>query len=290
MTIAAYLLCALIWSTTWYAIRVGIGPGGYPTFASAALRFVLAAVVLFAMWATGTIGPGPARRRERAWIVIAGLLNAVGYALVYAGEERISGGLAAVLYGTLPLMTAIATYVTGTERPSRSALLGAVISLGGVCVLFADRVEVSAAQGIGVVLVLGSVVACTAYNVMLKRLASAAHPMAVNALFLATTAAAMIGLSVLYERQLPPWPPPLYPTLAIIYLSLVGSVIAFGAYFYLLKRVSLMTVSTLVFIEPVLALLVDAAFEHELRLGGRSYFGVAITLVGVVFSLIIRRS
>jgi drug/metabolite transporter (DMT)-like permease len=62
-------------------------------------------------------------------------------------------------------------------------------------------------------------------------------------------------------------------------------VVTFVCYFYLLKRVTLMTASTLVLIQPVLALLVDALWEDEVRLVGRSYLGVAITFSGVAVAL-----
>src|SRR5262249_15527850 len=44
--VGAYLLCALVWGTTWFAIRVSIAPGGYPTYEAAALRFSVAVAVI----------------------------------------------------------------------------------------------------------------------------------------------------------------------------------------------------------------------------------------------------
>ena len=55
----AYVVCALVWGTTWYAIRVCIGPGGYPSFLSAALRFTIAAAILGAALALGIGKPRP---------------------------------------------------------------------------------------------------------------------------------------------------------------------------------------------------------------------------------------
>ena len=111
--VIAYLVCALIWGTTWFAIRVCIGPGGYPTMPAAAIRFGIAALILIPMawrarpWPTG---------RAWMWLVIAGVLDAVGYALVYLGEERVPGGLAAVLFGTQPLILALLLPVKVTVK------------------------------------------------------------------------------------------------------------------------------------------------------------------------------
>ena len=60
MTALAYVACALIWGTTWFAIRVCIGPGGYPPFAGAAIRFVIAVALLAALAAAGPGRPRPA--------------------------------------------------------------------------------------------------------------------------------------------------------------------------------------------------------------------------------------
>src|SRR5215467_13780343 len=59
VTPLVYATCALIWGTTWFAIRRCIGPGGYPTLAAAAIRFAIAALVIGALWAAGRARPGP---------------------------------------------------------------------------------------------------------------------------------------------------------------------------------------------------------------------------------------
>ncbi|MBP9207781.1 MAG: DMT family transporter [Kofleriaceae bacterium] len=281
--VAAYVACALIWGTTWFAIRVCIGDGGYPTYEALALRFALASAVLvpWALW----LRRWP--RAARTWIVliVAGVLDAVGYALVYLGEERISGGVAAVLYGTQPLVYALILWLSRLDRVRRSDVAGAVVSLLGVGVLFADRLDVSWAQAVGVLLVLGSVVASALYASMMKRWAEGEHPVVVTTIFLGVTAL-VLGAVALGRGAAPVvWPPALAPTLALVYLALVGSVIAFATFFWLLARVSVMTTGTLVFVFPLVALAVDAVWERDVALGGRGYLGVAITLAGLVVSL-----
>jgi len=286
VTAAAYLACALIWGTTWFAIRVCIGPGGYPTLAGAALRFLIAGtiVAVLTVWAR----PRP-NVRQSAWLLFCGLLNAISYGCIYFAEERIPGGLTAVLYCTAPLMMAIVASLTRAEQVSPRQLGGAIVALLGVLFIFWERFAVSSSQGVGVALVLGSVLTSSVYNVIYKRHAKDVHPIASTALFLGTTAIVMGIVALAVEHKPLPWPWPVKPTLALLYLAIVGSVIAFVSYFYLLQRVSLMTATTLVFLQPLIALCADALWEEQIRILPRTYAGAALTLCGVASSLLWRK-
>jgi drug/metabolite transporter (DMT)-like permease len=277
--VAAYAGCALIWGTTWYAIRACIAD--YPTYAAVALRFGIAALVLlpFALRAR----PWPS---GRAWIylVIAGVLDAAAYTLVYLGEERISGAIAAVLYGTQPLILALMLRITGIEQLTRRHMIGALVSLAGVAVLFFDRLDFSSHQAVGVVMVVGSVVAATAYSMVMKQQAAKVHGVVATAIFLAVTAI-VLAIAALIAAEPIPWPPPAVATAALLYLAIIGSVVAFLMFFWLLRRTTLLVMSTLVFVFPLVALLVDALFEREIPTTPRTYLGAAITLSGLAVSL-----
>jgi drug/metabolite transporter (DMT)-like permease len=97
---------------------------------------------------------------------------------------------------------------------------------------------------------------------------------------------ALGGLAVLVERAPIPWPPPVAPTAALLYLAVVGSVLVFVGYFFLLQRVALMTVSTMVVLEPLIALVVDAAGERDVVLAPRTYVGIAVTIGGVALTIL----
>jgi len=269
MTPIVYATCAFIWGTTWFAIRRCIGHGGYPTFTAAALRFAIAAVILGALYATGRGRPAPTRA-QIAPLVGCGALGALGYALVYLGEQSISGGLASVLYGTFPLVTALLATIGGVEKVRKNAIVGSVIALAGTGVVFADRLDVSRAQGIGVLFVLASVVVSSLYSTIVKRVGAELNPIATTGVFLGSAAAILAPVALVVDRDPIPWPPPAVPTIALLYLAIVGSVVVLAAYFFLLKRLSLMAVSTLVLVEPIIALVVDAIGEREVKLDART--------------------
>lgn len=278
----AYALCAIIWGTTWFAIRVCIGPGGYPTLTALALRFAIATAILVPLALRARPWPG---RRALGYLILSGVLDALAYVLVYLGEERVPGGVAAVLYGTQPLILALLLTATRIEAITARDVAGAVVALAGVGLLFVDRMEVSARQAVGVAMVLGSVVASTIYGVLMKRHAAAVSSLVATTIFLGVTALVVAPVAVVAGQGVP-WPPPAAPTAALLYLAIVGSVIAFLAYFWLIGRTTLVTASTLVFVYPLVALLTDALFEHELRLGPRAYLGALVTLAGLGVSLI----
>jgi drug/metabolite transporter (DMT)-like permease len=280
--VAAYLACALIWGTTWYAIRVSIA--AYPTFAAVGLRFAIAAVLLLPLAVRARAWP---RGRVWGWLVLAGVLDAGAYLLVYLGEERVPGAVAAVVYGTQPLILAVLLTAIRIERLTTKHMVGAVISLTGVIVLFLDRLEISAHQAAGVGLVLASVVVATIYSMIMKQKAAGQNGLVSTTIFLSVTAL-VLGAVAACAGDAIPWPPPVGPTLALLYLATIGSVVTFLVYFWLLGKTSLLVTSTLVFVYPLVAITTDALFERELPLTARAYLGAAITLGGLAVSLVRR--
>jgi drug/metabolite transporter (DMT)-like permease len=282
----AYGVCALIWGTTWFAIRASIA--GFPPFVAVALRFTIAAFILWMLIASGRGRPLPRGGRAIALLVVAGLLNGFGYLLVYTAERRLPGGLMAVLFGTIPLVTALAATAMRIERVSRAQLLSALIGLAGVAVIALDRGSVDTHEFLAVLAALGAVVCSVGYSILVQQASDGVHPFATTAVFLTMTTVVSWVAAIPSIGDLPAWPFPLGPTLATLYLAVLGSVVAFVSYFYLLQRVSLMVGASLVLVQPIIALLVDAAFEHRAEVGSATWLGMAITLSGVAINLVTR--
>jgi probable blue pigment (indigoidine) exporter len=285
--VAAYVVCAVIWGTTWFAIRVSLGPDGYPVLESLAIRFALATAILLPIAAR--CRPWPRGARAWTWLGLAGALNAFGYLLVYVGEQEVSGGVAAVLYGTQPVVMALVLAMSRSGQVCRSDVAGALTSLLGVVLLFLDRLDASWGQALGLVLIVASVVISVGYLIIMKQQTERTHPVAATTGFVGMTAMVLVLVVLVRGSGGAAWRASAEATLALGYLVLFGTVLAFLAYFWLLSRVSLMTTGTLVFVFPIIALLVDAVWEETVVLQLRSYLGIALTLAGLAVSLAGRR-
>jgi drug/metabolite transporter (DMT)-like permease len=279
--VAAFATCCVIWGTTWLAIRICIGPGGYPTMVALVLRFTIASAILIplAVHTRYRTGCSPTSKQ---WLVLlaAGVLDAAGYSMVYIGEQRVTGGVAAVIYGTQPFLLAALLGVTKMERIWRSDLLGAAVAFVGVTALFFGKLHLSAEQAIGVVFVLGSVVCSTCYSAMMKHSAKNVPAVISTAIFLAVTALCLLPAALLSGQS---FAFALRPsaTYALFYLAIAGSVIAFVLYFWLLSRVSMKVMSIMVFVFPVIALVADAVWEPNGRLRLHELVAVIVILAGM---------
>ncbi|MDP9159601.1 MAG: DMT family transporter [Acidobacteriota bacterium] len=210
----AYLICTATWGTTWFAIRVCIDPGGYPAYEAASIRFSLAVILIAVLGVFGVVSLRQQTKNHVWWLAAAGLFNAVGYALVFAGEESVSGSVAAVLFASLPLVTAIVAVATRTEAISFAHILGAVVSFSGIAIIFWDRLRVSHEQAMGVVKILGAVVSSSGYALVFKRKTQDTHSMSATLIFLAATAGGLWCVPLVQRWKPLPWPLPLKPTLA----------------------------------------------------------------------------
>jgi len=286
--ILAYTACALIWGTTWYAIRVCIGPQGYPTFPAAALRFTISSLVLAVVWFFYRKQIKQPTTRELFWITLAGLLSGVAYGLLYSAEEKIAGGLAAVLSATAPLIAAIMAMMTRTERLCKTTIYGSLVALVGVATVFHDRMQVSTAQASAVGILLFNAFLNSSSNVAMKHNAQQTAALASNTIFFLAAATTLWFTAVAAGDCSIPSPLPVVPTIALIYLTLFGTLVAFACFFYLLRSTRLSNAMTLAFVTPIIALIVDAFWERNVTLTMESYVGIGIVLTGVAISVLLK--
>jgi drug/metabolite transporter (DMT)-like permease len=300
LIVLAYLLLCLCWSTTWQAIRLCLL--GYPPLIGAALRFLLATLLLILIHALVQLrragatasaealyGPNKhslrVGQRQHLALAGAGLFNGLGYACIYIAEQTLSGGTTAVLCATSPLFTLVLARVIGLEALLLRRLLGMMISLVGVGLLFSDGLGLSR-DHFRAMLLAGCAAAFLwpCYGALLKRYAQDIPPLISTSYFLFYTALTLAVLSLLRGEQMPTLrTAPIAAHLGLFYLTVMGSVVAWTVYLWLLQRLDLSLLSTLGLLQPVMALGLDLLL-HEAQLRPRGYLGTALVVIGMALS------
>src|SRR3954469_1770265 len=131
-----YALLVAIWSSTWVAIKIGLEDT--PPLLGAGVRFALAGAGLLALAAL----QGRPLRTDRVLAAILAALPFAGtYGLIYWAEQYVPSGLAAVLFGVLPIYVALIASVFLRDEPLRARLFGGVgLGLGGIALAFSASV------------------------------------------------------------------------------------------------------------------------------------------------------
>src|SRR2546430_8581135 len=224
---AAFAMLCVIWGSTWLAIRIGLQ--GAPPFLAATLRFLLASITL-AVLAIVFRSKWPANRTEWALVVFVGLvLFTADYGLIYWGENNgVESGLSAILFATLPLLTAVvANALLPGERMTVQKLAGIGLGFGGILLIFRGQIATAGAdKAFPMTAIVLSATCAAVATVALKRWGAGTDPVTFNAGAMAVGAASLAALSVTARETLrvPSWPEGIG---AILFLALPGPVVTF---------------------------------------------------------------
>ena len=281
---AALVAMTVVWGSTWAVIRVGLED--IPPFAGVAMRFAVASVLLLGLARGLGIGLGRSRREIALWWVNGLLTFVCTYGLVYWAEQRVPSGLAAVLFATFPLFTALfAQPLLPAERLTVRAAAGILIGFGGVAVIFSEDLAAVAepgATGAAAVMLLAPLLAALA-NVVVKRWGAGIHPVSLTAVPMGIAAVVMAAVSLAVERDRTLVLDPLSVG-TVLYLAVFGSAFTFLCYFWLLGRMQATRLAMTNYASPVVAVLLGwALLGEELTL--RVVAGALLVVVGVAVAV-----
>jgi drug/metabolite transporter (DMT)-like permease len=254
-TFIALAVVYLVWSSTYLALRHVVV--ALPPMLAGAARFAAAGVILFAVQrARGDALP--TWRSWRAAALSGTLLFACGNGIVGLAETRVGSGVAAVACASTPLFVAAYSAAWG-ERPSPRELTGVLLGLVGVVVLGLSA-DLASAGARGMLLLASP--AAWALGTVLARRARPASPTTFAAQQMVCGAAAMfVAAMVLGERA--PTEVPVDALVALAYLVLFGSVVAFPAYAFLVKHARPAVATSYAYVNPVLAVILGSVFGAE---------------------------
>jgi drug/metabolite transporter (DMT)-like permease len=277
----AFALLCVVWGSTWLVIKVGYG--GLGPFNVAAVRFVVAGtILLFVVPIAGA--PWPKGRTEWLLVIWVGaIMFAADYGLIYWAERHIDSGLTAIIFAVLPVITSVsAHFYLETERLTAQKLFGTVIAFAGVVALFADRLAIDASQAWPMSAVLAGAFCATSATLAIKRHGSGLHPATLNASAM-LVGAALLLIAALFAGERLTLPSDAATWGAVLYLAIVGSVVAFLAYFWLLKTWTATALSFINVVTPLVAVVLGFLFRNE-RLSQWTGLGAGLILGGVLFA------
>src|SRR5262245_5573928 len=226
------ILCG-IWGSTWLFIKLGLTD--LPPLTFAAFRFILASLILsLLILARGA--RWPRGRNDWLLIFIVGVLQfSLNYGLVFWGEQHIPSGLAAVLQSTFPAFgLVIAHFYLPYERITTLRVIGVLMGIIGVAVIFSDQLRVAGQMALlgSTALVLSAFFGAYG-NVLVKAYSQQIDPLVLAAGQMVCGFPPLLLLGIATEGS----PFHLHWTtkavLSLAYLVIVGSVIAFGLYYWL---------------------------------------------------------
>ena len=276
---AAYLGVILIWSTTPLAIQWS-AQGASFSFAVMARMLIGLVVCLLLLRATRTEFPfTPAARQLYA---ISGLSMFVAMLLTYWGALHIPSGLISVIFGLLPLVTGLFSTLWLSERtltPVRIAGLG--IALAGLWIIFGQPWPGDGHATLGTLAVVAGMMAQALGLVWMKQLNLRASSLAITTGSLGVAVPCFVlAWAVADSAHLPP-DTTLRASAAIVYLGVLGSVVGFTLYYYVIKHLDTGRVALITLITPVSALLLGQTLNAEF-IPAHGWAGIVLIGVGLL--------
>ncbi|HKV85585.1 MAG TPA: EamA family transporter [Ktedonobacterales bacterium] len=279
--LSAFAIVYVIWGSTYLAISFGVKT--LPPFLFAATRFLLAGAILY-VFARRRGAPRPTRIHWRSALIIGGLLLVGGNGLLVFAERTVPSGIAALIVSTSPIWMALLDWIRpGGARPRFPVIVGLVIGFGGVALLIGPNALHGHLPLAGALIVVAGSLGWAAGSVYSRYapfpkeplLGSGIEMLAGGALLvvlsLATGEMGQVHLRAVSTRSV----------LALVYLILFGSIVAFSAYTWLLRNVALSRVSTYAYVNPVVAVLLGWAFNGE-SVGGQTLLAAGVIVAAVV--------
>ncbi len=225
----------------------------------------------------------PTGRGFRGLVIVMGLTAfSIPYALVYWGQNHIPSALSSILFASYPFFVAVFSHLLlPDDRMNGLKLVGVILGFIGVYVIFSGQLEFTASIAVGgmAAIVISAII--QAYSlVYLKKVGEPFSPISVNFVSMSIGALLLLVGSVATES---------YANvsftqeavISILFLAVFGNVVAFVAYFWLVKHVETVFLSMTSFVTPIIAVVLGAVVLGE-TLSHRMFSGATLVLCGIL--------
>ncbi len=276
-----WLFLAFLWGTTWLVVRVGLQD--LPPFTFAGVRFLVAAVVLIVVAVVRRVSWCAA---PSDWAMMIGTgISAIGvtYAFQFWGMQYVASGLAAVLFSTIPLLTILIAHALLPDEPMSFRKVGGVV-LGtlGVALIFSDQLSGGGPMAMWAILgFLVGAVAMAHAQVVVRARGHRVDPVLLAAVQTAVGGSLLLGIGASTEGPLADQAWSLRAVLAVGYLSVLGTAVGFVALYYLLRRMQVTRVNSMMLVHPLVAIVLGWLVLGE-QLSWPVLVGAGAIAVGLV--------
>jgi len=273
------ILCG-IWGSTWIFIKLGLAD--LPPLTFAGIRFLVASLILSALILARGVR-WPRSRRDWSLIAIVGLLQfTLNYGLVFWGEQYIPSGLAAVLQSTFPAFgLVIAHLYLPYERLTTRKVIGVLMGVVGVAIIFSHQLTIAGRLALlGSAALVASAFFGAYSNVLVKAYAREIDPqvLAAGQMIFGFPPLLIIGIATEGNPFRFHWT--MTAVISLAYLVVVGSVIAFALYYWLVRHMEVTKTMLIALVTPVVAVLLGMIVLHE-KLNWRLFVGAACIISGI---------
>jgi len=277
LTVLAFAAIYLIWGSRFLAIRISVET--VPPLFAASLRFILPGGLLY-LWARAHGETQPCRLEWRNVAIQAAFLFLISYGGLFWAEKTIPSGIASILIATVPAWTALLQVCILRKESFRWSLpAGIGLGLAGVAILtFTPGVHLN----VKACLVLLAAQVSWSLGTVLSKILVLPKSMLINSGAQMLVGGLMLLICSYLSGELRPLPHiPLRAGFALLYLAVAGSIIAFTAYVWLLRRMPATAVTSYAYVNPVVALMLGHWFGNE-ALGIHTLVGAVLVLLSVV--------
>jgi drug/metabolite transporter (DMT)-like permease len=283
--VAAFAALYAIWGSTFLGILFAIR--SIPPLLMAGARFSFAGLLMLLIART----QGPIKSSVAEWrtaFIIGACLLFCGNGSVTVAEQWVPSGLASLLVATVPIYITLLAWLSGSSpRPRSVALIGLTGGFIGVGILVGPALFAPAGAGsrhvaLGMlILLLGSLV--WSVGSLYSRHARASAPPFLSSAQTMLCGGALMLVAAIFSGELRDFHPEKISALslgAFVYLVLIGAIVGYTAFIFLMRHCDAAKVSTYAYINPIVAVLLGALFAGE-TLTGRTALAGAIILGSV---------
>jgi drug/metabolite transporter (DMT)-like permease len=277
----ALITVYVVWGSTFIALAIAVRD--LPPLLAMSLRHVVAggALLAFALPRGDREGDRIGRRQIRAALVFGGFLFLLGHGGLAWAQQTVPAGVAALLVGSIPIWMALLDRVTFGRRLSLSAYAGFVLGFVGLAFLV-DPFGAGSLDRLGAVVIILAALAWAAGSLYSRRATLPKRPLVTaglaslcgGVLLLLASAASGELADARFTRD---------ALLAVAYLVVVGSLVGFTAYVWLLRAAPTSLVATYAYVNPVVAVFLGwVLLDEEVTLQMAAAGGAVLVAVALI--------